>query len=486
MKNDDPPSSNQNTTHAPVDHQLVLHDRLKQIWGYSEFRPPQGEIVRSILSRRDALIVLPTGGGKSLCFQLPAVMQAGLTIVISPLVALMENQVQELKQRRIPAEMLHSELSAVLRKQILNTLTHYRLLYLSPETLLNASVWQRLLTPELKINSLIVDEAHCLTQWGETFRPVYYRLGAVRSALSKLSNDRERVTIAAFTATANPLTQETIQRILQLEAPQCFRLSPYRANLALQIQSVLTPRHRRQKLLEVIRSQFGSGLVYVRSRRDGEELAEWLNHQGYRTAAYHAGLKSIDRRQIEQQWINDRLQFVVATCAFGMGVNKVATRWVIHYHAPFLMSEYVQEIGRAGRDGKNAIAVLLKSSWLDSEDRQRWQFFESKEHDQAVKAQKLIQKLPQQGNINTVSREFKGAAIALSLLHSANQLIWTDPFHYEIQSRRHLPKTSLLNSTQSMQSYLKTKDCRWKFVLRSFGFEQEAYNFACGHCDNCR
>lgn len=483
MKNDDPPSPNQNTTHAPVDHQLVLCDRLKQIWGYSEFRPPQGEIVQSILSHRDTLIILPTGGGKSLCFQLPAVMQPGLTIVVSPLVALMENQVQELKQRRIPVAMLHSELSAVLRKQILNTLTNYRLLYLSPETLLSASVWQRLLNPELKINSLIVDEAHCLTQWGEIFRPVYYRLGAVRSALS---NNRNRVTIAAFTATANPLTQATIQHILQLEAPQCFRLSPYRANLTLQIQSVSTPRQRRQKLLEVIRSQIGSGLVYVRSRRDGEELAEWLNQQGYRTVAYHAGLKSIDRRQIEQHWINDRLQFVVATCAFGMGVNKSATRWVVHYHAPFLMSEYVQEIGRAGRDGKNAIAVLLKSSWLDSEDRQRWQFFESKEHEQTVKAQKLIQKLPRQGNIDTVSREFKGAAIALSLLHSANQLIWTDPFHYEIQSKRQLPKTSLLNSTQSMQSYLRTKDCRWKFVLRSFGFEQEAYNFACGHCDNCR
>ena len=458
-----------------------LQARLKQIWGYSEFRFPQGEIVQSILDRRDALIVLPTGGGKSLCFQLPAIMQSGLTIVVSPLVALMENQVQELQQRRVPAAMLHSELSASVRKQILNTIANYRLLYLSPETLLSGAVWQRLLNPELKIHSLIIDEAHCLTQWGETFRPVYYRLGAVRSTLS---NNRERISIAAFTATANPLTQETIQRILQLETPQSFRLSPYRSNLRLQIQSVSTPRQRRQQLLEVIRSQFGSGLVYVRSRREGEELAEWLNQQGYRTAAYHAGLKSIDRRQIEQHWINDRLQFVVATCAFGMGVNKSATRWVVHYHAPFLMSEYVQEIGRAGRDGKTAIAVLLKSSWLDPEDRQRWQFFETQEREQTIKAQKLLQKLPQQGNIDTVSREFKEAAIALSLLHRSDQLIWSDPFHYEIQSRQKLAP-SLLNSTQSMKTYLNTKDCRWKFVLRSFGFEQEANHFACGHCDNC-
>lgn len=457
---------------------LLLHDRLKQIWGYSEFRAPQAEIVQTILDRRDALIVLPTGGGKSLCFQLPAIMQPGLTIVVSPLVALMENQVQELREKRIPAALLHSELPASERQRILNAIANYRLLYLSPETLLSSSVWQRLSNPQLRINSLIIDEAHCLTQWGETFRPVYYRLGAVRAALS---NNRNRIAIAAFTATANPSTQETIQRILQLESPQCFQVSPYRSNLTLNVQSVMTPRQRKQKLLEVIQSQSGSGLIYVRSRRDGEELTEWLNQQGYRTAAYHAGLKSTDRRAIEQAWINDQLPFVVATCAFGMGVNKAETRWVVHYHAPFLMSEYVQEIGRAGRDGKAAIAVLLKSNWLDPEDRQRWNFFETQERNQTAKAQKLIQKLPKQGNIDAVSREFKGAAIALSLLHSSKQLIWADPFHYEIQSKRKL--SASFNTTQSMRSYLNTKDCRWKFVLRSFGFESEAMR--CGHCDRC-
>jgi ATP-dependent DNA helicase RecQ len=460
---------------------MLLHDRLKQFWGYSEFRPPQAEIVQALLDRKDALIVLPTGGGKSLCFQLPAVMQPGLTIVVSPLVALMENQVQDLRQRRIPAALLHSELSAAERRQILNTIANYRLLYLSPETLLSSPVWKRLL--EVRINSLIIDEAHCLTQWGEAFRPIYYRLGAIRAALS---NNHDRITIAAFTATANPLTQVTIQRILQLEDPQCFRLSPYRANLKLQVQSVSTPRQRRQKLLAVINAQSGSGLVYVRSRRDSEELAEWLKQQGYHTEAYHAGLKSSDRRQIEQDWISDRLKFVVCSSAFGMGIDKAATRWIVHYHAPFLMSEYVQEIGRAGRDGKGAIAVFLKSSWLDLEDHQRWKFFETQERNQILKAQKLIQKLPQQGNVDQVSREFKGAAIALSLLYRSNQLIWIDPFHYQIQSRQRLPQTSLLNSTQSMQSYLKTKNCRWQSILQSFGFEQEAFNFACGHCDRCQ
>ncbi|MBD1842884.1 ATP-dependent DNA helicase RecQ [Cyanobacteria bacterium FACHB-63] len=458
-----------------------LHDRLKQVWGYSEFRFPQAEIVQAILARQDALIVLPTGGGKSLCFQLPAILQSGLTIVVSPLVALMENQVQELQEKCIPAAVLHSELPGWQRKRVLAAIATYRLLYLSPETLLSPPVWEQLINPKLRINSLIIDEAHCLTQWGETMRPVYFRLGVARSTLS---NNRERIAIAAFTATANPATQATIQRILQLEAPQCFRVSPYRANLTLKVQSVSTPSQRRQKLLEVIRAQAGSGLVYVRSRRDAEELVAWLTQQGHRTAAYHAGLKSIDRRQIEQAWLNDQLRFVIATCAFGLGVNKAATRWVVHYHAPFLMSEYVQEIGRAGRDGKTAIAVLLKSSWLDLEDHKRWQFFETQERNQAIKAQQLIQKLPQQGNIDAVAREFKGAAIALSMLHNANQLTWTNPFHYEIQSRQRLSRTSL-SSAKSMKDFLSAKDCRWGFVLRSFGFDQEAVNFACGHCDNC-
>lgn len=459
----------------------LLHDSLKQIWGYSEFRSPQAQIVQAILNQQDALIVLPTGGGKSICFQLPALIQTGLTIVVSPLVALMENQVQDLRQRSLPAALLHSELPSQQRKQILNAIDQLKLLYLSPETLLSQSVWQRLCDPALKINSLIIDEAHCLTQWGETFRPVYYRLGAVRSTLSK---SRNRIAIAAFTATANPSAQATIKQILQLENPQFFCLSPYRSNLQLQVRSISTPHQRRQELLKVIRSQLGSGLVYVRSRREAEELVQWLQQHGYQTAAYHAGLKSFDRRQIEQKWINDRLQFVVCTCAFGMGINKESTRWVVHFHAPFLLSEYVQEIGRAGRDGKPAIAVLLRSSWLDSADRQRWNFFETQEREQLSKAEKLAQKLPHQGNVDQVSKQFKDAAISLSLLHSANQLIWTDPFNYEIQTTR--LKRSQSNSTHSMKRFLNTKTCRWQFILRSFGFEQQADRFLCGHCDNCQ
>lgn len=460
---------------------------FRRIWGYDNFRPPQGEIIQALLAQRDALIIMPTGGGKSICFQLPALMQTGLTLVISPLVALMENQVQELRQRRLPAALLHSELPAQQRKQVLWALEtqQLRLLYLSPETLLSLPVWERLCHPDLKLNGLILDEAHCLAQWGDSFRPAYYRLGAVRSALLQHKPPGSRIAIAAFTATADPPVQQTIQQILQLSQPQVFRLNPYRGNLTLEIRAVNTPRERRQQLLRLIQSQKQqTGLVYVRTRRDSEELAAWLSQQGYRTAAYHAGLGAIQRRQLEQAWLTDQIQFVVCTCAFGMGVNKGSVRWIVHFHAPLLLSEYVQEIGRAGRDGQPATALMLVSGWLDREDKQRWEFFEQQGRSQQQAAQQLARKLPKQGNISDVTKQFKEGAVALSLLHSAGQLVWSDPFHYNINATA--PQSTVqLNSTRQMRSYLTARECRWQFILRAFGFDAEAENFRCGHCDRC-
>ncbi|WP_338038835.1 DEAD/DEAH box helicase [Neosynechococcus sphagnicola] len=218
--------------------------RFQAIWGYSDFRPPQGEIVRCLLSQQDTLVILPTGGGKSVCFQLPALMQSGLTLVVSPLVALMENQIQELRQRKLPAALLHSELSAAARKQVYGALQRQqlRLLYLSPETLLSQPVWERLCQPDLVIHGLILDEAHCLVHWGDSFRPTYRRLGAVRPALLAHKPPGTQLAIAAFTATADPTVQQTIQQILGIEAAAVFRLSPYRNNLYLQVKTrLVTP-----------------------------------------------------------------------------------------------------------------------------------------------------------------------------------------------------------------------------------------------------
>ena len=477
--------------HPAVSVRETIRAKLQQIWGYDDFRSPQGEIVQCLLEQRDALIIMPTGGGKSICFQLPALMQTGLTIVVSPLVALMENQVQELRQRRLPAALLHSEVSKQQRRQTLWALENQslRLLYLSPETLLSEPIWERLCQPELKINTIVLDEAHCLVQWGDTFRPAYYRLGMVRPALLKCKSEGTKIAIAAFTATANPDAQQTIQRVLQLQQPEVFRLNPYRANLHLNVQVVWTPRQRRQQLLKFIQAKPGqAGLVYVRTRRDGEALAEWLSQQGFQTAAYHAGLSPDERRQIEKAWLSGTTQFVICTCAFGMGIDKPNVRWVVHFHSPLLLSEYVQEVGRAGRDGKPATALTLISEttgWLDPDDKQRRQFFVEQAQKQQRSAQALSHKLPTQGDVASVSRQFKDGAIALSLLNSTGQLAWSDPFHYVMQPRN-VDRTAQSNvqAAKQMTEYLKTRDCRWRFLLGAFGFASEAVN-RCGHCDNC-
>ncbi|MGJ5673847.1 MAG: RecQ family ATP-dependent DNA helicase [Nostochopsis sp.] len=474
---------------------ISWHDVLvtfREIWGYENFRSPQGEIIESLLAKKDVLIIMPTGGGKSICFQLPALLQTGLTLVVSPLVALMENQVRELRQRNLSAALLHNELPSWERRKTLLALEEQklRLLYLSPETLLSPPVWQRLCQPQLTINGLILDEAHCLVQWGDTFRPAYRRIGAVRPALLKSKPTGTKITLAAFTATADPLAQKTIRETLELNEPAVFLLDPYRSNLNPRIRLIWTPQGRKLQLLKFIREkEKTAGLVYVRSRRDSENLATWLQHLGYITASYHAGLGAKERRMIETAWIEGKIPFVICTSAFGMGINKPDVRWVIHFHAPLLLSEYLQEIGRAGRDGKPAEVMTLVSEptgWLDPQDKQRQKFFEDKMRSQQLQAQQLVKKLPKTGEVDAVTRQFHDAAIALSLMHSNGQLNWLDPFHYTIVSgTKNQPRTQL-HAAKQMNKYLFTKQCRWQFLLNAFGFNKEAKNWRCVHCDNCQ
>jgi ATP-dependent DNA helicase RecQ len=236
-----------------------------------------------------------------------------------------------------------------------------------------------------------------------------------------------------------------------------------------------------------------TGLVYVRSRRDSEELAKWFGQLGYATAAYHAGLSAEERREIEASWLSGKSQFVVCTCAFGMGINKPDVRWVVHFQSPQLLSEYIQEVGRGGRDGKPSDALTLISEptgWLNPEDKQRREFFEKKLRSQYQDAQQLVKKLPLQGEVATVAKQHRDGAIALALLHSAGQLEWQDPFHYRKRpSGKSQTLTQLSTTQQQVQSqitqYLTTRECRWQFLLEVFGFTKEATGFHCGHCDNC-
>jgi ATP-dependent DNA helicase RecQ len=479
------------TANNPSQQRQQAQDELQRVWGYSQFRPLQGEIVLSILQRKDTLVMLPTGAGKSLCFQLPALLQAGLTIVVSPLVALMENQVQALKTRGVAAAaLLHSEQSRMQRQQTLNQLEHgqLRLLYLSPESLLSNNLWQRLITPAVQIQTLVIDEAHCITQWGSSFRPTYRRLGSVRAALLQQQPEPEgTIAIAAFTATADPATQQDIRNVLGLKQPQVFRNSPYRKNLYLKIVRVWTVASRRDRLNQFIQAQGQTtGLVYTRSRRDSEQLVEWLQQKGLPTAAYHAGLAPQERRHIEQQWLSGEIPFVICTSAFGMGVDKPNVRWVCHFHPPLTLAEYLQEIGRAGRDGQNSQTLLLASEptgLLDPTDRQRREGFLKTMRSQSQLAQTLAQQLPSEGYLPDILKQEPQAEMALAVLHSQGQLVWVDPFHYRLQAKS---ATFAESSPQtSIEAYLSERGCRWRFLLGAFGFGREAQGVRCGNCDRC-
>lgn len=475
--------------------QQLAREKFQQIWGYEDFRPPQGEIIQTLLSGQDALIILPTGGGKSICFQLPALLQTGLTLVVSPLVALMENQVDQLRQLGLAGALLHSELPRSERQKTLQAIANQELslLYLSPETLLSLPIWSIIAAPEIKITGIILDEVHCLTQWGTTFRPAYRRLGAVRRSLLEHKPTGSKIAIAAFTATADPQAQQEIIQALELEQPATFLLSPYRPNLSLRIKTVWTPRGRKQQMLKFIQAhQRQSGLVYVRSRQESQTLATWFKSLGYAVAAYHAGLATNARRNIEASWISGKIQLVICTSAFGMGIDKPNVRFVVHYHAPELLAEYVQEVGRAGRDGKPSQALTLISEptgFFDPQDRQRSKFFTDKLTQQYRQAQKLVPQIPKQGNIATIREQFAEGEITLGILHSLGLVVWSDPFNYRKQSSA-ITVDSLASSQKvhqaRMQKYLQTKHCRWQYLLQAFGFSQSAQDFACGSCDNCQ
>jgi ATP-dependent DNA helicase RecQ len=479
---------------------ILRMDRIKaklhQIWGYDELRSPQGEIIECLLDNRDALIVMPTGGGKSLCFQLPALLSSGVTLVISPLVALMENQVQELTAKGLAAGLLHSEIPSAKRKQTLQVLENQqlRLLYLSPETLLTPAVWSRLCHPELKIDRIVLDEAHCLVHWGESFRPTYRRLGAIRATLIQHKPPGTKISIAAFTATADPLSQQTIKQVLQLKQPAEFILNPHRQNLKLSVKQIWTPRGRKAQLTKFIdKYPNQSGLVYVRTRDTSEELAAWLAARGDTTAAYHAGLSPQSRRRIESEWLSGKLQYVVCTCAFGMGINKANVRWIAHFHPPVLLAEYIQEIGRAGRDGKPAEALLLvceQTGLLYPEDRQRNKFFTESIDRYYDLATALAKELPVTGDVREIERKFPQSSIALSLLHGVGELVWETPFNYRRLTTGKPPNWQLLQAQQQLlfhgvKTYIKYPGCRWEYLLTAFGSKQKLKDWRCGNCDCC-
>ena len=322
---------------------------LRTYWKFDSFRPLQGEIIDSILAKKDTLALLPTGGGKSICFQVPAMAMEGLCLVISPLIALMKDQVENLKKKGITALSIHSGQS---RKDVVNTLkiasnSNCKFLYVSPERL-QTSLFKEYL-PGLGVSLIAVDEAHCISQWGYDFRPPYLRIAELRKELPG-------VPILALTASATPLVQKDICDKLEFDEPNIFRQSFERPNLSYSIFKVDS---KINKLLEILKNVPGSSIVYCRSRKHTKEIAKLLQLHDISADYYHAGLTTEERSTKQQEWINDQTRVMVCTNAFGMGIDKPNVRTVVHIDLPDSVEHYYQEAGRAGRDGQRSYAVLL-------------------------------------------------------------------------------------------------------------------------------
>jgi len=325
---------------------------LKQYFGYDEFRPMQAEIIETVIAKKDCLVLMPTGGGKSITFQIPALIQDGITIVVSPLIALMKDQVDSLVANGIKAAFLNSSQSSseiqLIEKKVLNG--EIKILYVSPEKIVSENF--SFFLKQLNINLFAIDEAHCISQWGHDFRPEYTQLKFIKKYYPE-------VPIIALTATADKITARDIIKQLEMVEAKQFIASFDRPNLSL---NVMSGQKRIEKILEFLKKHKNqSGIIYCLSRKSTEEVAARLITEGYNANFYHAGMSSENRSEVQTKFINDNIEIICATIAFGMGIDKSNVRWVIHYNMPKNIENYYQEIGRSGRDGSKSDTLMFYS-----------------------------------------------------------------------------------------------------------------------------
>ncbi|WP_059170989.1 ATP-dependent DNA helicase RecQ [Bacillus sp. FJAT-27445] len=425
----------------------MLEQTLENYFGFTTFRPGQKEVIKSLLNGHDTLAMLPTGTGKSLCFQLPGYILGGAVIIVSPLLSLMQDQVEQMMKRgekRVVA--LNSFLTPSEKREALASLHHYKFIFLSPEMLGFSHVIDRI--KEVPVSLLAIDEAHCISQWGYDFRPDYLKLGSLRGILGN------PLTLA-LTATATPAVRDDITRQLGIQPAARIEASIDRPNISFHIEKVENKIEKGERALYWAKELKKPGIIYFSSKKAAEQLADFFRENGIaKTMAYHGGMDLEQRALIQQQFLNGQLDVICATSAFGMGINKEDVRYVIHYHMPMQIESYLQEIGRAGRDGKPSVAILLYS---DGDEQLQYHLAEG-ELPNEVQLRVFFSAFKGDSFIRLERDELEEAAIASGL--SNGQWRWLSEF---LEEKREEPLSKIkaqLEEYISKRNYTKMENIR--------------------------